>query len=405
MDKVSCEDHDNCRLKELQRDLPCQPRRRLTTRGILRFTCIVFLGIVVYAGLHPFHAPANQVAWVPNADAVRFGKYGTILGAESFAPPPSGAGDRSIEIWVQPGKVEDSNTLVAFYSPADARLVSLTQAESDLEILIQSSTPWRRAKTERVNIADAFRDGKSSIWTVTFGLFGTSVYCDGALVRKSATRPSGNEISGRLVVGNSPISNDSWSGVLRGLAIYDSALDQVQIARHYANWIKGKGPAPAADEVCIALYLFNEHGGRIVHNRVRSVNDLYIPQKYLVLRPTVLDPVWRAFNWSRGFWMDGVINITGFIPFSCMFCAYFSNRGLRRPALSAAVLGVAVSVLIELTQTQLPTRDSSMSDLIDNIFGSVLGAGVYRGSIARAFDRAISRIVCMANGFQRTKQN
>ena len=145
---------------------------------------------------------------------------------------------------MQPGKVEDSSTLVAFYSPASARLVSLTQAESDLEILIQSSAAWRRVKTERVNIADAFRDGKSSIWTVTFGPSGTAVYCDGALVRRSPMRPSGNEISGRLVVGNSPISNDSSSGVLRGLAISIALWTKCRLPAITRTGPKGKGPPP-----------------------------------------------------------------------------------------------------------------------------------------------------------------
>jgi glycopeptide antibiotics resistance protein len=111
----------------------------------------------------------------------------------------------------------------------------------------------------------------------------------------------------------------------------------------------------------------------------------------------VLDPVWRAFNWSWGFWQDAFINVAGFIPFGCFFCAYFSARKLRSPALCAAAFGAAVSVFIELTQANLPTRDSSMSDLINNILGSVLGAAAYRGAFAQAFDRMISWIVDAVN--------
>jgi hypothetical protein len=236
---------------------------------------------------------------------------------------------------------------------------------------------------------------------VTFGQSGTAVYRDGAPIRRFPMTPLSNEISGRLIVGNSPIFSDSWSGVLRGLAIYDTALDEAQIARHYASWTKDEAPALASDDACIALYLFDEHAGRVVHNRVRSENDLYIPSKFMILRQTVLDPVWRAFNWSGGFWQDALINVAGFIPFGCFFCAYFSARGLRSPALRASVVGAAVSVFIELTQALLPTRDSSMSDLINNILGSVLGAAAYRGVIVRAFDRVMSRIVGAMNGFRK----
>ena len=372
---------------------------------MLGFICLILLCGILYAGLHPFHAPTNQVAWVVNADAVRFGEHGTILSSGSFPPPVFGGVERSIELWVKPGKIKDSGILVAFYSPASPRQLSLSQSISDLKISIQSSLAWRSVKGGRTYVDDAFRDGMSAFWTVTFGQSGTTVYRDGALVGRSPIRPSISEISGRLVIGNSPIFSDGWSGVLRGLAIYDTALDQAQIERHYSSWTKGGAPALTSDDVCIALYLFNEHAGRVVHTKVRSEYDLYIPPKYMVLRQTVLDPVWRAFNWSRGFWQDAFINVAGFIPFGCFFCAYFSARGLRSPALRASALGAAVSLFIELTQAYLPTRDSSMSDLINNTLGSVLGAAAYRGAIARAFDRVMSWIVGAVNGFRKARLN
>lgn len=390
---------------ELAPHLNREPAERFTTQGILGFICLILLAGILYAGLHPFHAPANQVAWVANSNAVRFGDSGTILSAESFPPPTLGGAERSIEIWAQPGLVEDSNTLVAFYSPASPRQVSLVQAQSDLEIRIQSSSAWRRVKAARINIADAFRDGKSAFWTVTFGRSGTSVYRDGALDRRSPVAPLSSEFSGRLIIGNSPIFSDSWSGVLRGLAIYDTALDRGQIMRHYASWTKEGMPALTPDDACVALYLFNERSGRVIHNRVGSENDLYIPPHFLVLRQTVLDPVWRAFNWSRGFWKDAFINIAGFIPFGWFFCAYFSARGLSLPALRASAFGATISLFIELTQTFLPTRDSSMSDLINNILGSVLGAAAYRGVCARAFDGVMSGIVDVVNELRMARVN
>ena len=75
------------------------------------------------------------------------------------------------------------------------------------------------------------------------------------------------------------------------------------------------------------------------------------------------------------------------------------------PALRASAVGAAVSVFIELTQTFLPTRDSSMSDLINNILGSVLGAAAYREAAARAVDRVMSSIVDAGNGFRKAKLN
>jgi VanZ like family/Concanavalin A-like lectin/glucanases superfamily len=369
----------------------------LTVQGALGFICLILLFGLLYAGLHPFHAPANRVAWIPGANALRFEEPGTIFSLGAIPPPDEGEVERSLEIWAQPGKIEDSSTLVAFYSPVSSRQVSLSQAQSDLEVRVQSSSAWRRAKGGRINIGDAFRDGRSAFWAVTFGRAGTTVYRDGVVVKRSPLRPSRGEFSGRLVIANSPIFSDAWSGVLLGLAVYDTALDRAQIVRHYASWTGKGAPALTSDDACIALYLFNEHAGRVVHNHARSGNDLYIPSEFLVLSQTILDPVWRAFNWSRGFWQDALINVVGFIPFGWCVCACFSAWGLRRPALRASALGAAVSLLIELIQSHLPTRDSSMSDVIDNLLGSVVGAVAYRGAIAREFDRVIRQALVALN--------
>jgi glycopeptide antibiotics resistance protein len=145
------------------------------------------------------------------------------------------------------------------------------------------------------------------------------------------------------------------------------------------------------------LYVFDEHTGNIIHNQVRSQDNLYIPPKYMVLRKTLLDPVWRAFSWNRGFWQDALIDVGGFVPFGCFFCAYFSVSGFSRPALSASLLGALVSLIIEVKQEFLPTRDSSMADVINNTLGSVIGAAVCRGCLARAIRQRADWIARVAD--------
>jgi hypothetical protein len=294
-----------------------------------------------------------------------------------------------VEIWIRPAKVKDSNTLLAFYDPVSYRGLSIVQADSDLEVRVESSSAWRRFKSDRINVSDTFSDGKSGFWAVASGKSGTTVYRDGIPVRQSSIAPAAREISGRLIIGTSPIFNAAWSGTLRGLAIYDAALSEAQIARHYATWTKQSAPVVLPDDDCIALYLFREHSGSVVHNSITHDLDLYIPAKYLVVRQTLLDPVWRAFNWHRGFWKDAFINVAGFIPFGCFLCSYLQARGASRPILLASVAGFLVSAVIEVAQTQLPTRDSSMSDLINNTLGAALGALAYRGAVARVLDQSV----------------
>jgi VanZ family protein len=124
-------------------------------------------------------------------------------------------------------------------------------------------------------------------------------------------------------------------------------------------------------------YIFDERGGSIVHNRGGSAGDLYIPNKYEVIHPTLFDPISQAFSWSKGFWKDAIINLMGFIPLGSFLCAWFCSRGSGRPLLLATVAGGLVSLFIEIVQTRLPTRDSSMSDVLNNLAGSFCGAILY----------------------------
>jgi VanZ family protein len=378
-------------------------RSQLATRT-LGFICILLLCGVLYAGLTPFHSPANQLTWVANANGLHFGSHGIILGSDSV--PPSGAGGRSLEIWMQPGRSRGSNTFVAFYDPGKLRQLSLRQSDRDLELQIASSSAWRHQKEAKIYVDDAFRARKSAFWTVTSDSRGTSIYRDGVKVKESNEfLISSEEFSGRLIIGGSPIFNASWSGDLRGLAVYDSVLGPVQIARHHRTWTKDARPDITANDACLLLYLFDEHSGRIVHNSINRGKDLVIPAKYVVLNQTLLDPLWRAFNLSRGFWIDALINVSGFIPVGCFFCAYLSARGFGQPAFMASALGAATSLVIELVQSHLPTRDSSMSDLINNTLGSIVGATLYSGNFGRVIDRCVAWIIHLIAGRSRISRD
>ena len=352
---------------------------------------ILLLCIVLYAGLTPFHAPRNQVTWSAGMNGLQFGNHATII-AERFLPPSGpGVDGHSLEIWIQPDQPADSGTVLAFYDPKEPRGFGLHQSVNDLELRVEPWLAWRPAKISTMFVDNAVRDGAASLWAVSSGPSGTAIYRDGVKLQESrAFIVSGREFSGQLILGTTPTSNDSWSGGLRGLAIYYRQLTAGQIARHAQSWTRSGTPEISADEGCVALYLFDEHAGGVVHNKAAFGSDLRIPANYVLVNPTVLDPVWRAFNWSWGFWQDTLINIFGFVPVGFFLCAYFSARRAGWPALTASILGCGISLLIELAQVFLPTRDSSMSDLLTNTAGSIIGAVLYRGKAAQAVERRIA---------------
>ena len=341
----------------------------------------VLLGILV-AGLWPFHAPRNQVSWLNQESGLSFGRYASIVSAGTFKADASRTDSAcSLEIWLAPRRARSSGTILAFYSPESGITpFVLRQSLSDLAIQRPSQDRLPRPKKSKVYVDDVFSRQKPMLVAITSDQSGTTVYADGAFVRKYPNfKFSSGDLSGRLIVGNSPVTTDDWSGEVRGLALYDRELTADEVSQHFVSWTKGAGNGLATTEGAVALYLFNEQTGNIVHNQIDSATDLLIPERFFVLHEQFLERPWDEFRQDWNYWKDVGINVAGFIPLGFSFFAYFLTvRKIRRPVLVTVVLGFAVSLTIEVLQSFLPTRDSGMTDLITNTLGTAIGVLAFK---------------------------
>jgi hypothetical protein len=218
---------------------------------------------------------------------------------------------------------------------------------------------------------------------------------NGALVRISPSfRLSSRDLTGQLIVGNHPLVDNGWQGQLRRLAIYNRELTAAEVLQHYEAWTTNRR-AEIKNENPVALYLFNEGMGNVVHNQMNSETDLHIPERYFVLHAPFLEPPWDEFDPSWSYCKNVLINIGGFVPLGFFFCAYFTSmRGLDRPVLATIVLGGVVSFTIEVLQAFLPTRDSGLTDIITNTLGTGIGAMLY----SCGWVHALFAIVGLAHG-------
>jgi VanZ family protein len=353
---------------------------------LLGTVCVFLLVGLLVAGLWPFHSPKNQVTWVVGGYGMHFGRHGTILSSGKFKAmnAPENA-PCSLEIWLEPDFIKGT-TLLTFYAPESLRQLSLHQSLTDLALQTDIREGRYRSRTARLYVGDVFQKGKRVFVTVTSGGGQTSVYVDGILARTAPNFPlSSQDLDGELVVANLPVIDNSWSGGLWGLAFYRQDLTPVQVHRHFATWTSKGRPEVFEDERAVALYLFNEGSGRVIHNQVSSGTDLYIPDRYKVLDQAFLRPFWDEFYPSWSYLEDVLINIGGFVPFGFILCAYFSLTGrFKRPALVTILLGFTVSLTIEVLQAYLPTRDSGTTDLITNTLGTCCGVWLYRLKLWRA---------------------
>jgi hypothetical protein len=344
---------------------------------LLRAICALVLFGILVAGLWPFHAPRNQVRWLNGGNGLLFKRHGSIVSAGAFTANPSQDNAAcSLEIWLEPNRIDSSGTILAFYR-SESRVVpfALRQSLGDLVILHTGQDQPHNSRKPKIYINDLFSHRQLVLVTIVSGESGTSVYADGSLVRKSSNfRFSSEDLTGRLIAGNSPTTTDNWSGQLRKIAIYKRQLSAAEVSEHYASLAKAqRGFTESAGTV--ALYLFDEGGGSIVHNQVDSATDLLIPERFFILHPQFLENPRSEFRPDWNYWKNVGINIGGFIPLGFFFCAYLSTlRRMKQAVAITIVLGFGVSLTIEILQAFLPTRDSGMTDLLTNTLGTPLGA-------------------------------
>ena len=358
----------------------------MSKSNILVVICTSVLCAILGAGLWPFHAPRDAVSWLETRNGLSFGHYGSILSSAEFKMTKSSEGPCSLEIGLRPAKTFDSNSIVAFSTTANHLQFRVAQSGDDL--FIWRDLPYREHQSRIAHIAidHAFRRGSDLLITITSGAQGTLLYLNGVLAKQSPEFwLTGKDFTGQLVIGNSPMENNSWSGQLWGLGIYKWELTGTQVSEHYHAWQTNQATASVGDQGTRALYLFNEHEGRVVHNQVAAEPDLYIPEHYFVLHQELLVPPWKEFRFNWGYVEDVIRNVVAFVPLGFFLCTYFSSvRRINRAVLACVILGGIVSFTIEALQAYLPTRNSGITDVLTNTFGTAVGATLYRCGSARA---------------------
>src|SRR5262249_26222314 len=111
---------------------------------------------------------------------------------------------------------------------------------------------------------------------------------------------------------------------------------------------------------------------------VTSGPDLVIPERFVLVDQPMLQSPWTELRWTWGYLRDVMVNIAGFIPLGFFLYACWLERQWPQPMIAAVLICTATSLAIELIQAYLPTRNSGVTDLFTNTFGTYLGAMSYR---------------------------
>ncbi|MBN2506879.1 MAG: VanZ family protein [Verrucomicrobia bacterium] len=353
---------------------------------------VFLLGI----GLWPlrFGSP-NNAEWRGGTNGLRFpgaeARSAYDPGGMVFTPHPlvaapaatCAAGSVSLELRLRPaGEPRSARArIVAVADPDGREAFFVGQWTRQLLVMRRvAKGPGPGAFCE-LDVPDALESNRVRLVTVAAGPQETCIYVDGQGAKRypgaSLLSISGTVAGKRLFAGNSPDGTCPWAGDLLGLAVYGRRLADSEVRAQCAWWSTGRDSPPPV--VPVALYEFEAASGMWVTNTWGAANPLFRPVDLGVVKPRL---AWSGHGSQD--WTDVSLNLLGFVPLG--FCAaVWLARSRLRPGAMAGVLavlaGAALSLTIELAQVHLPMRDSSLSDLVLNILGTL--AGVVGACLAR----------------------
>ena len=114
----------------------------------------------------------------------------------------------------------------------------------------------------------------------------------------------------------------------------------------------------------------------MVHNVANADDTLTIPEIFEPVQRTFLSfPVWEFLR-STSAMSDITVNILGFIPLGFFLAVYLLTVVRWKKGtiyVVTAMVGLCLSLAIEILQAYLPMRDSSLTDLGCNLAGTILG--------------------------------
>lgn len=361
-------------------------------KGIFEFKGFGWVSLWIVAGYFlagfwpfAFRVP-NRVEWLKSRPGLHFEPRGiaydpqTLPGFETNitngAPAPV-----TIEAWLEPDgePADDAFDILSISTPRLPANLALCQWIQALILRIPVAQSFQHPFSE-VGLNDALHKHKATFVAVCGSGQGTDFFQDGKLAGENPHQTvTLQALNGRLVLGNEDAGRHSWSGSLLGLAIYNRAVDERDLARQEKLWKQAQGRQLANDAGLVALYLFDEHGGSRAEDSSRYHHHIEIPEIFQPVRRDILLPPSLDFSHGGLDYYDIAVNILGFVPLGFCFFLHCQQARPNRPArtlMLTVAVGAVVSLTIEMVQAWLPNRDSTMADVVNNTLGALLGAGL-----------------------------
>ena len=340
-----------------------------------------YILLILAAGLNPRSHPFRNDANIENeGTGLRFQGNGL-----AFTPPfaIAQAGDQSM----------DATILVAVNpDPAATRgfqFISTITGEHPVDqwllgqwhdqLLVMTGDDYDHSE-KKPRLTTAIDDTADSYLLLAIRLdqSGAALYLNGERVSSQAVGISlPSDPSGlRLVLGNDPDGRYPWSGSMAGFALYEVAMDSVELKRLWRLWSEPQqfSGLPKTGAVIFHDFLNAENEDGVILDGSVNGHHLQIPDDRVFIAPRFAD-----FELSLTPTTDLLVNLLGFIPFGYLLSLWWSNRRNKRISLfMVCFCSALLSGSIECSQAWIPARDSNLLDFLLNILGALAGAGLHR---------------------------
>ncbi len=345
------------------------------------------------------------MVWLSDGGGVKFGRNGVVFSEGAVKSAGGGEGSScGLRIRMQPevANLDDSGTLLVFYTAEDPTKFRLMQYRDELLIRRDYRDERKRLKTLELELEHVFQRDEPVTFTITAGPGGAVAYRNGLRVGAAAGMGlSCGDFSGQLVLGDSPVSTNSWQGKIMEVEVYRGELTEHEIAQRdgIVNGMPGgrSNGDEGRDGRMVRRYTFSEGTGRLAHNSVTGGPNLYIPEAFQIIHKPMLMMPWQEDRDKLSAWDVGV-NIAGFVPFGLALVAFLMRGGpenggadpRRKRAMILTVLaGFAISVTIEVLQAFIPSRDSGVLDIFTNTLGTYLGVLLFGWGPVQEYGRKL----------------
>lgn len=338
----------------------------------------------------PFRVENNNVRWILGANGIEFPSAGIIHSLSGprrlYADLVSGTGI-TLEMWVSVNNDQQKGParIVSYSADYLSRNFTLGQESRNLVVRLRTTeTNWNGTAPDLI-VEDVFDSEKPQHIVVTYDFSEERIYVNGQL-RLHAPIPGGNfsnwNPSYSLVLGNESTGNRPWCGKLFLVSIYNRPLSQQEVRKNYiAQMSFDSVTSPSENRIrdgLVVLYSFTRGKENWVLDQSRRYPpvNLQIPTELQVTDKLFLSSPYRDFFSSTEPQIAELIgNVIVFIPLGFLFHA--ALKGWYQTSLKVDipifVTGTLFVLAIESLQYFLETRMSSMTDVVNNIVGLVLG--------------------------------